>query len=1199
MTPFFYPYLSQITTFFKFIELTSKGINASQTFWANYQTEQQFEQFFNQRHFKFDPKKIQQVFQFDTAEIELAIKLPYILAFRYLHDEEFNAIRMAADYQKQFGILRMEEYFITPSYIPEADLRRRSSIIKLETENSNAKIEQLRTARFQNFLPYEYISGSLFKGIDRVVVTGNPGVGKSTYARWLCYNWAQEKLNIEGILIYINLRLLPFGNHNSIVHYIANTYFAGTDTQSLQKVLTTLGRDMYFVLDGFDELNDQRQKQLKSDLDQLSSQAKFILLSRPYGLLNNQGLAWDFSFQIDGFNHSNIYNYVDRFLQLNQKQDQRDDLLRIIRENRVLEDYAHNPLMLSFITYLYLVEAQPARTLLSIESQYQLQNLVFNWIRKHELVKKSEASLQHRLTEAQQLAYQMEINKQLIIVRNEFNGEEYDTSKYLGFAGLGNMQNTAPDQWQFSFNTLTFQEFLAAKYRVQEYTTTGFLYLCQDRFFWNFSRMLIGAFSTNGQQQLVVDILTAHYQTFDDTRLSTHLYLYLTHLAEAPKSFLQQVIEEAGVQQLYSIYQLGFWQPQWYAILLEAVGRIYSKMNWEQRKQLKDIMLEELRTILQPKSFDQHPNIEHTKHLIIKLRLYHDLEFIEPILELQEYALCSISEESDENHFELVHEGIMFIFEEILYVAEIEHLLIYREQMERLLAAAEDSLFIVPHAKLKLPFITIEPLVEDLSERVTALANQLQQPDSETEAANAAIELAIKKITTLVYQIGGSEHTTDPAFRDQVLPLFLHTCEVIAGRLDLRYLEVYDQTEAGQLLLEGLAKFNAVELYDWILEIGAVLDTIYVQIRIPDNEAYFAYLQQLLRKCQEEKNGVALLKLISAFNFIENTRNQFARIRTPFANVLINYVKANYTAFDTTVGGHTISTDEEEVDDEPSATSWFNNIVYSELLNSESGVFDYDKKYLLDEFTAFHNITYFRQYFQPMTWGKDFNLYQADYWNLIMDYTKKHDYLTNLLTILRNPTIYRYASNLPYLLAIHRYYLSLPTELFEQGGDHDDDRLEKFCLRLLEMLSRGLALLKSSSEELPEQAELLQSTIALCKKYNLRRRFLESNVPVFIEGKDLLLFILLYYFTQSETYDLGIDYDDWLDNHKNERHDLIATLIQLFTVEEKLQTTKLQIVYPILGKNLVQRIDEFLVFKPELVNDFSVGRFEQENNWTI
>ncbi|MEA3451556.1 MAG: NACHT domain-containing protein, partial [Bacteroidota bacterium] len=442
------------------------------------ETDFNIDNFSSELGFKIKKEQLKNVFKLSNSEIELATQLPLVLAHNYYFSNEFNSIHIHADADKEYKSLSMDEYFIHPSYIPERELLKRESLVQNENETSAIKIR--KSGQFQHFLPHDYISGNLFENADRIVITGSPGVGKSTYARWLCYKWAKTQVNINAVLIYLNLRNLNFNSKNAIANYIQDEYFKGTavNENDLIKILSLLNENFLFILDGFDELDTTAQQTLKQHLYRLSPESKYILLSRPYGLLQTYGLNWDAAFQIDGFNHSNIHNYIDKFLTVNPKENKsKEALMQIIQDNSVLYDYAHNPLMLSFIVYIYLKSNNPDENLTKIQSQYDLQNEVFIWINKYEKNKKTYTENTKLLKHSEQFAYQLQIGKKHQYQSTEEPDKYADVLIYLSKTGIGNLRNQQTGMPKFNFNTITFREFFAARYLREFITDKAFLYL--------------------------------------------------------------------------------------------------------------------------------------------------------------------------------------------------------------------------------------------------------------------------------------------------------------------------------------------------------------------------------------------------------------------------------------------------------------------------------------------------------------------------------------------------------------------------------------------------------------------------------------------------------------------------------------------------------------------------------------------------
>ncbi|HKK78972.1 MAG TPA: hypothetical protein VJ933_05055, partial [Phaeodactylibacter sp.] len=353
-------------------------------------------------------------------------------------------------------------------------------------------------------------------------------------------------------------------------------------------------------------------------------------------------------------------------------------------------------------------------------------------------------------------------------------------------------------------------------------------------------------------------------------------------------------------------------------------------------------------------------------------------------------------------------------------------------------------------------------------------------------------------------------------------------------------------------------------------------------VRIPDNESFFAYLETLLQPQGGQLDEQAMDKLIISLNIIENARNQFARIREAFAGILRQYVLAHQEAFANSAGGYVQAKPDDQAVEYYDITSKFNQIIDSALTDSE--VFAYDKKYLIDQFTDFHHYRYFRNFFHPAAWGRDFNLYQQDYWALVLTYTNDVADLPALMSILRNPSIYRYASNLEPLGRVMAYFLLLPT-----AGLPDN-----FPSRLVELLSRCLSLVKEAEkgQNIAQKEHLLSLTINLVHQYQLKTVFQSLSIDQ-MEGKDLVLFILLYHFTKDKAYDLQLNYDEWLSEYPRERMDLINHLIALFTHNDRLVMEELQQLFEVLVAPLVNRLLEVVNFREYLIAPFERKKFEE------
>ncbi|MEL7119303.1 MAG: NACHT domain-containing protein, partial [Bacteroidota bacterium] len=444
---------------------------------------------------------------------QIEYNIEQILKVRYLQDSMFNSIRIPGDKSGYFGQLDMDSYYANLSYIEQKELTDRNTLIRKEQESLRRRFTHVRTDFLH--LGTDYLSADIIQNNQRILITGNPGVGKSTYARWLCFKWAKNHLFVPQIPLYIQLRDLNFSNKstNVISKYIHQHYLNELSLEEVEILLTKEYSKHLLILDGYDELNRKKQIKLEHDLRSLTrpiDQARYIVLSRPYGLIYHK-FDKEIVLQIDGFTESSIENYIQAFLTQNPKEHkQKKQLLKLIEQNYILQEHAHNPLMLSYIVLIYTKSKQPEIQLFSIKSTYDLQASVFRWLidysMGHEQLIKANENWQKM---AGQLAYEMLMAKEFSF-KSSIDNLPFTRDQALQFSklGIGNIIDDDNDyNWRFSFITVTLQEFLASHYLLARITADAFVYLVQDQYHWNFAKMLLGAMQQESARHEVIPFI--------------------------------------------------------------------------------------------------------------------------------------------------------------------------------------------------------------------------------------------------------------------------------------------------------------------------------------------------------------------------------------------------------------------------------------------------------------------------------------------------------------------------------------------------------------------------------------------------------------------------------------------------------------------------------------------------------------------
>ena len=200
------------------------------------------------------------------------------------------------------------------------------------------------------------------KDVKQVLVFGRAGIGKSTFCRYVAYQWAMSSYWPD----YELLALIPL-RHLTIHRYPPNKSYSLIDlikTEVLPLDLTEREEELLkkqfdakktlWVLDGYDEIIQNIPPHLQRLFEQLLKTPHHIITSRPY--LNT--LSYNVQMEITGFTDANIKNYVQNFFE--HMKDELEDpslksgkLLNFLRLNRSIWGVAHVPVNLELICSLW------------------------------------------------------------------------------------------------------------------------------------------------------------------------------------------------------------------------------------------------------------------------------------------------------------------------------------------------------------------------------------------------------------------------------------------------------------------------------------------------------------------------------------------------------------------------------------------------------------------------------------------------------------------------------------------------------------------------------------------------------------------------------------------------------------------------------------------------------------------------------
>lgn len=171
-------------------------------------------------------------------------------------------------------------------------------------------------------------------GSHHMLMTGTPGIGKSTLTEYLCHSWGDKKgYNDYHWVLRIPLRNLieeryPKNKGCNVFDIMVKECFGSLINRLLtkseladlkEKITLTEDRNcLLVILDGFDEIQEQLAEHFKLPLKDLFSFRRIILMSRPYNLhsLESYGFRSTTVLEITEFPPQSIATYVNKFFKI-------------------------------------------------------------------------------------------------------------------------------------------------------------------------------------------------------------------------------------------------------------------------------------------------------------------------------------------------------------------------------------------------------------------------------------------------------------------------------------------------------------------------------------------------------------------------------------------------------------------------------------------------------------------------------------------------------------------------------------------------------------------------------------------------------------------------------------------------------------------------------------------------------------------
>lgn len=284
---------------------------------------------------------------------------------------------------------RVDELAASPSRDADATLtvvrRTLAQKIRLELDLTGLRADRPLAGKFDNFFVHPQIKEEVKSNADkkqarvvgepdesfnlftfkshRAIVIGQPGAGKSTWAKWL----QREALSTRWTGICVRVELRRFSSETLLSLHELIREAAG---QHLAEELTgerigewLKAKQIVFILDGFDEIRPSERDKVYDwivELDTVVRECSFILTSRPLTTDHLERLSTNWQdWTIEPFDEARIVDYIQRWyihtsllLETDRVVNARN-LAASWRKDPTIEPLTGNPLLLSTLLMVH------------------------------------------------------------------------------------------------------------------------------------------------------------------------------------------------------------------------------------------------------------------------------------------------------------------------------------------------------------------------------------------------------------------------------------------------------------------------------------------------------------------------------------------------------------------------------------------------------------------------------------------------------------------------------------------------------------------------------------------------------------------------------------------------------------------------------------------------------------------------------
>ena len=319
---------------------------------------------------------------------------------------------------------------------------------------------------FQIFQPHKECSQP-----KRVLIEGQPGMGKTTYCHKIAFNWAKERKGGESFPDVLLVLLLKCKDINfSLWEAIDDQLLPREVNEEEKERFFTFIRDnqskVLLVLDGLDELPRSELSIYKEIIQGRVLPESYLVVTARHEVGMTVRECCHTLLEVEGFTKTDAKNFIERYFREGE-EDLAQKLLDKLDSDKTLQDLTANPLNAALLCLLcedFGGNLPESRTLVYLEivecvlRRYRLR------LKLPETHQDLVALYQVELKQLGRIAMEGLENDSMYFDQNAFQGFSSDLKSGLGFLSVEAGRSKRRPGRSYSFLHKSFQEFFAAHY---------------------------------------------------------------------------------------------------------------------------------------------------------------------------------------------------------------------------------------------------------------------------------------------------------------------------------------------------------------------------------------------------------------------------------------------------------------------------------------------------------------------------------------------------------------------------------------------------------------------------------------------------------------------------------------------------------------------------------------------------------------